>query len=498
MEREVVLKTHNISKTFGPTKALVNVDLEVYKGEVHGLIGENGSGKSTLSTIVAAVQKADSGEMFLGGQLYNPQSVIEANELGVSMIVQEQNTIGGLSVASNIFAGRESQFIEHGLLNLKKMNQVSKDILNKLGVHHIDPNELIEFLPFEDRKIVELARALYTNPKILIIDETTTALTIKGREILYSTMHKMREEGGCVLFISHDIDEIMDKCDSLTVLRDGILISTLEKKEFEVNKIRQLMVGREIAANLYRTDNICSCCDEIALEAKNVFYGLLKDVSLQLKKGEILGIGGLTDCGMHDLGKILFGLIKPDEGKVLTGKGVLIKNPITAIKNEIGYVSKDRDKESLMPIGSICDNVCSASWNNLASGGLIPKKTENEFANQWAETLNIKMVNIDQFCTELSGGNKQKVVLAKWLGKNSEVFIFDCPTRGIDVGVKASIYKLMAQLKNEGKSIVMISEELTEVIGMSDRILILKEGKITGEFKRDELLTEERLIDYMI
>lgn len=501
MDKSVILKTKNISKTFGATKALVDVNFEIGSGEIHGLIGENGSGKSTLSTIIAAVQKADanSGKIIMNGEVYKPDSVIEANTLGVAMIVQEQNTINGLSAASNIYCGRERLFSNMGFLDIKKMNQSALAILKELEIEDIDPKEFVEKMTFENRKIVELARTISIKPQLLIVDETTTALTVKGREILYKVMKKLRNNGGAVLFISHDIDEIEEMCDALTVLRDGRKIATLTKEEFDTNKIRQLMVGREISEHMYREDNTATCQKEVALEAKNLTLDLIKNVSLKVNKGEILGIGGLTDCGMHDLGKILFGLLKPDGGKVLTGKGVEIKNQIIAIENEIGYVSKNRDKESLMLAGSIMDNICSVSIKNLSTkAGLVSRNREREFSGKWADRLNVKMNSTSQYCSELSGGNKQKVVLAKWLGKNSEVFIFDCPTRGIDVGVKASIYKLMEELKSQGKAIIMISEELSELIGMSDRIMILKDGMVSGEFKRDEMITEKKLIHYMI
>lgn len=499
MEKEIILKVEKVSKTFGPTRALIDVDADVFAGEIHGLIGENGSGKSTLSTIVTGMQKANGGKMYFCGKEYAPKNSVDASKKGVSMIVQEQNTVGGLTVASNIFCGEEDPFIKGGLLQLKKMRKEAAHAFEKLGVDHIDPEATIDDLTFEDRKMVELARAIYNDPKLLIVDETTTALTVKGRGILYQVMKKVRDAGGAVLFISHDIDEIMEMCDALTILRDGVKITSLQKEEFEVSKIRKLMVGREIADNLYRTDTKATKMDEVALKAEGVSYELLKDVSLTLHKGEILGIGGLTDCGMHDLGKVLFGLAHPTTGRVETGDGTRITSPIIAIEKEIGYVAKDRDRESLMPVGSIKDNVCSISWSDLAGkSGLISKRKEKEFANKWSEKLKVKMVDIEQFCTELSGGNKQKVVLAKWLGKDSETFIFDCPTRGIDVGVKAAIYRLMEELKAQGKAIVMISEELAEIIGMSDRVIILKEGKLTGEFMRDEMLTEETLINYMI
>ena len=498
MQQNTLVEAKNIHKSFGVTKALVDVSFTLRPGEIHGLIGENGSGKSTLSSIIAGVQKYDSGEMKLAGQSYSPSSVLEGNSKGVSILLQEQGTFDNISVAANIFVGHEDRFASNGVLNLTKFYKAARDILDEIGAVHINEKAKTAALPFEDRKLVELARAMYFQPNILIADETTTALDRGGRDILYKVINKLRESGKGVIFISHDIDEIMNVCDYLTVLRDGKFITTLEKQEFESGKIKQLMVGREIGENFYRSDYKASRREEVAIEVKDISYGLLKDVSLKLHYGEIVGIGGLTDCGMHDLGKIMFGLIQPDRGCVSLGNGKIIKNQLVAIKNRIGYISKDRDKEALMMNASIKDNICLPSMKKLEKFKLIFNRSEKAFTDEWVNVLSIKTDNINQHVMYLSGGNKQKVSVSKWMGFDSEIFIFDCPTRGIDVGVKSAIYKLMMKLKEEGKAILMISEELSELIGMSDRTLILKNGELKSEFQRDEVLTEGKLIEYMI
>jgi ribose transport system ATP-binding protein len=498
MQNGVLLKTQNIFKSFGPTKALTDVSIAIKHGEIHGLIGENGSGKSTLSSIIAGARKLDSGFMYLEDREYGPSSVVEAASNSVSMVLQELGTIGMISVAANVFIGKENLFTHYGILNVRRMYQATSKILASIGASHIQPNVMIDSLTFEERKLVEIARAMYSNPKLFIVDETTTALTIKGREILYAIMRKLRENGQSVLFISHDINEVMQLCDSLTILKDGCITAKLGKSEFESNQIKQLMVGREIAENFYRADYEGSHQTEVTLQADNISYGILKNISFELHKGEILGVGGLTDCGMHDLGKIMFGLIKPDQGSVRTGKGAVLDSAISAIDNGVGYVSKNRDKEALMLLGSIKDNICLPSLGLLKRFGLILKKAEKKFVAQWVDALQIKVNSLDQFCLSLSGGNKQKVVLAKWLGKDSEVLILDCPTRGIDIGVKTAIYKLMTELKSKGKAILMISEELPELIGMSDRIMILKDGVLTGEYQRSKDLSEAELIKNMI
>lgn len=498
MKNDYLFKGEDICKSFGSTQALKNVTITISRGEIHGLIGENGSGKSTFSSICAGIQKADSGKLYLDGKEYIPSGTVDAMDKGVSMVVQEQGTVGKISASANIFFGKEAMFVKGGVLNVRKMNQEASRVLNDMGITHIDPQVMIDTLTFEDRKLIELARALYTSPKLWIVDETTTALTVNGRDILYSLMNRIKEEGGSVLFISHDIDEIMNMCDALTILRDGVMTATLEKSEFEEDKIKQLMIGREMSGHYYREDTEERIGEEVVLEAQNITGGVLKNVSVSLHRGEILGVGGLSDCGMHDLGRVMFGLTKPDIGKVQKGKGEKVKNAKWAVEHGIAYISKNRDREAMMTLCSIKDNICLPSLKQLAKGGFILKKSERNLSSKWAENMEVKANSVEQFCNTLSGGNKQKVVLAKWLAKGSDIMIMDCPTRGIDIGTKASIYQLIEQLKKEGKSILLISEELPELIGMSDRIVILKDGVLSGEFYRSEGLTEAKLIQKMI
>ena len=353
-------------------------------------------------------------------------------------------------------------------------------------------------LTFESRKLVELARAVWNKPEILIVDETTTALSREGRDILYSIMEDMRRGGKSVIFISHDIDELMEKCDSLTVLRDGDFIRTLDKSEFDAALIRNLMVGRDMTDNYYRSDMSSACGDKVVLKAVGIKTHVLEDISFELHEGEILGFGGLADSGMHDIGRVLYGVDNADLGYVETGDGKRIENPRTAMKCGMAYIAKNRDTESLMVSSSINDNICIPSYPKISTGPLVLPGSEKKFVDEWASKLEIKMQNARQYVMELSGGNKQKVAMAKWLGFGADILVLDCPTRGIDIGVKTNIYNLITQLKHEGTSIVMISEELPELISMSDRVIILKDGKVSGEFKREEKLTEAKLINYMV
>jgi ribose transport system ATP-binding protein len=498
MNKEYIFEARQVCKSFGATQALKSVDIMIAKGEIRGLIGENGSGKSTFSSICAGIQRADSGSFILDGKEYKPANPIDAMDHGISMVVQEQGTIGKISVAANIFFGKEKQFIRHGILNIKKMNQEAAKVLHSIGADDIKPEDMIDKLSFEDRKLVELARALKTSPKLWIIDETTTALTINGRMSLYRLMRELREKGSSVLFISHDIEEIIDMCDSITILRDGNLTANLDKSEFDADRIKELMIGREIASHYYRADDSVPKRKEKALEARKVAAGLLKDVDVTLHKGEILGIGGLSDCGMHELGKVMFGLIRPETGQVIMNEKDEVRDASWAVDHGIAYVSKNRDRESMMTLCSIKDNICLPSLKNLERMRLISKRKEKNLAEVWSKKMEVKAPSVDHFCNKLSGGNKQKVVLAKWLAKGSDIMILDCPTRGIDIGTKAAIYQLIEKLRKDGKSILLISEELPELIGMSDRIIILKDGKIAGEFGREEGLSEEKLIKKMI
>lgn len=354
-------------------------------------------------------------------------------------------------------------------------------------------------LSFEDKKLVEIARAFYKTPELFIVDETTTALPQKGRNILYRLIRQLKEQGKSVLFISHDIDELMEVCDTVTILRDGKLVSSLSEKEMDPHRMKSLMVGREVMDNYYRNANEkASSGEEDVLEVKNISSGILKNIDFKLKSGEILGFAGLSDCGMHELCKVMFGLTKPEEGEVLL-RGRQITNAKQAIRNRMGFMSKNRDTESMLITLSIRENAVLPSLPRLRKWGFfILPSSEKKLAQKWCEKLNVKMRNINQACAELSGGNKQKIVLAKWLANDSDVFILDCPTRGIDIGVKEAIYRIMEELKKEGKSIIMISEELPEVIGMSDRILVMKDGRITHTFLRSADLKETEVIQYMI
>ena len=498
-EREVLLRAEHIDKRFGTTHALNDVCLTIGKGEIRGLIGENGSGKSTFSQMLCGIYTTETGTFLLDGKELRFKNQVEANTGGVSIIVQEMGTLSGLTVAENIFLGHEDPFISHGLKNTRAMNREAQRLLDDYGFSKIKASQMIDNYNFEDRKLVEIVKATYFNPQILIVDETTTALSQDGRLELYKIMDKTRADGRTVIFISHDLQEVLAHTDTVSVLRDGEYIDTVVSSDVTEDDLKRLMVGREIGSQYYRTDYGTPVSDETVLKADNISVpGMLKNISFELHRGEILGFGGLSESGMHEIGKAVFGASWNKTGKVTLSDGTEIRDITTAIRHSIAYTSKDRDNESIIVNETIRNNIILPSIEDLAGGKLLNKKKLDGFAQENAERMQVKMQHTGQFVSELSGGNKQKVVLARWLGKNSDILVLDSPTRGIDVKVKQAIYALMQELKEQGKSIIMISEELPELMGMSDRILIIKDGEISGTFMRSPELSEEMLIAKMV
>lgn len=498
---EILLSCKDVCKNFGPTRALIHVDFELRRGEVCGLIGENGSGKSTLTSIFAGVQPQTSGELFRAGEPYRPAHMAAAQQSGVAMIVQEAATLATLDVAHNIFIGNYGMFSHNGRLDVKKMRLEADRILEQIGAPEIKSATPLYMLNFEDRKIVEIARAMYLKPEVLIIDESTTALAQKGRRLIYKMIDQMREQNKGVIFISHDLEELEQTCNKITCLRDGVVVGHLEGDEITAEKMRPLMVGRELQGSYYREDWDSACGDEVVLEATNITSadGYVQNFNVKLHKGEILGFGGLAGCGMHEVGRMLFGLDKTLTGEVRhIPSGSQITNVQSAIKQNIGYVSKDRDNESIILNASIQSNTVMASYKRLSRKFIITPRAEKALSDKQIEIMRTKCTSGKQFCNQLSGGNKQKVAFSKWLAAGSEIYIMDCPTRGIDIGVKAAMYRLMYELKRQGKSILMISEELPELIGMSDRMIIMKDGKVSAEIARSKDISESQIIDYMI
>lgn len=499
MEKEIMLRAGHICKTFGATRAVRDVSFDLNKGEIRALIGENGSGKSTFVSMLCGIHTIDSGTFWLDGREIAPKNQVDANRLGVSVIVQEMGTLSGLTVAENIFLGNEDRFVRCGIKNTAAMNREATALLEKYGFTHIKASAMVDNYDFETRKLVELVKATYFDAKIFCVDETTTALSQNGRDELYKQMERIKALGHTVIFISHDLQEVLDKSDTITIFRDGAYIDTIESAGVTEDDLKRMMVGREMDNRYYRTDYGAPISEEVVLSAKDVSVPRqIHNISLELHRGEILGIGGLSESGMHELGKAIFGASYGRTGEVSLASGVAIDSIPTAIRHSVAYASKDRDNESLVINQSIKDNICLPSLQDLSRGPLLLGRPQTEFANRNARQMSVKMENVEQFVSNLSGGNKQKVVLARWIGKDSDILILDSPTRGIDIKVKADIYALMEQFKEQGKSIIMISEEIMELIGMSDRILIFKDGRINGEYLRSPDLSEELLIQAMV
>ncbi len=547
---EIFIETRELTKHFGEVVAVDAVNMKIELGKVLGLIGENGSGKSTVSSMISGIHTITSGEIFLKGQPYKPADPGDARKHGIGMIVQEAGTIDYISVAENIFLGEENKFAKFGIINRAKLESEAKKALSLVGLD-IDVTLPAAAYNFETRKMIEIAKTLYYDPELLIVDETTTALSQDGRDKIHEIMRKFAQDGKAVLFISHDLPELMETCDELIVLRDGQYIAKIEKSEFNEDKIKQTMVGRKIEGNYYRSDYDPSCGEEIALCAEDVNTATLKNVNLKVHKGEIVGIGGLSGSGMHEIGKLFFGMEKLLSGTVtayapqkpnfkekksihvkrlkdtlkltgykvkkLFGKGgekpqvdlagsviekptveYRIKNIGNAFDAGIGYISKDRDRETLITAATIKENLCLSAFDLLNTFGFIPTVRESAFTQEQVESLKIKCSSPNQEVRELSGGNKQKVSFGKWIGNRSKILVFDSPTRGVDVGVKTTMYQLLYELKKQNYAILIISEEMPELIGMCDRLLIMKDGEITKEFTRSETLRDTDVINYMI
>ena len=500
MSSEVILEIHGLNKHFGPTHANKNIDFTLRRGEVHGLIGENGSGKSTLLSQIAGLYRSDSGEMKVNGKAYVPHSPLDANAHGISMVMQELGVIGSLPTGVNVFLGRTGQFAKGGIVDLREMNRAAAAVFEKWGLNMPPLNKLTENMIIEDRKMIELARALSIDPEILLLDEVTQSLSLNNRRNLYDLIERFRNMDRSVIVITHDIEEMIRITDTITVLRDGEVVGQVNSAETDPDQIRMMMVGRQISGDYYRDDKTADCGGETVLSVRNLSIpGELEDISFDVHAGEILGFCGLSDAGIHSVGKAVFGLISGSGTVHFLPTDVHITSAPQALANHMGYIPKDRDREALMIHASIRDNSVLPSVNELrAAMGLLPPGKVSGMAEGIRSRFSVKSTGIAQSMDALSGGNKQKVNLGRWLAKDLRLLILDCPTRGVDVGVKAAIYALMKEAKKNGIAMILISDELTEVLGMADRLLVMKDGRVTKEIRRDEDFTEQSVIGVMI
>lgn len=498
---EAIFEIHGLNKSFGPTHANKNINFSLRKGEIRGLIGENGSGKSTLISQIAGIYPSDSGEMRIGGEVYAPHSPVDAYRHNIAMVLQELGVVGSLPVSVNVFLGRTGQFTRGGVVNLKAMNKAAAQVFETWGLPMPPLNSDPSTMLIESRKMVELARALSIDPNILLLDEITQSLSLNNRQKLYELLQRLKAMGRSVILITHDVEEMIEITDTITVLRDGEVVGNLVSAETTPDEVKRMMVGRAMEGDYYRADNRADYDDQVVLSVKNLSVpGELEDVSFDVHAGEILGFCGLSDSGIHSVGKAAFGLSKVSAGSVhLVEKNLDIRTPMDALKNNMGYVPKDRDSEALLINDAIRENFTLPSFGELTGPvGYISPGRMKKLAREMVEKLSVKCTGISQPVSALSGGNKQKINLGRWLAKDLKVLILDCPTRGVDVGVKAYIYALMKEAKKNKIATILISDELTEVIGMADRLIVMKDGRITRTIRRDGEFTEQAIIEVMI
>lgn len=489
---EVILTMKGIDKSFPGVHALDHVDLEVRKGEVHALMGENGAGKSTLMKVLTGIYKKDSGTITYEGKEVEFHNTREAQDAGIVIVHQELNMLGHLTVAQNIFIGRE--FKKGFRIDDKKMNEEARKLFDRMHID-IDPTETMSRLTVGKQQMCEIAKAISHEAKVIIFDEPSAALTENEIEELFKIIRDLRSQGLGIVYISHRMDEIKVITDRVTVMRDGAYVGTLITKDSTKDDIINMMVGRVIYEDP-KTKNMTPPGAPVVLKVDHLNAGkMVQDVSFELHKGEVLGFSGLMGAGRTETMRALFGADPIDSGDIyINGKKVTIKSPQDAVKYGIGYLSEDRKRFGIVVQKTVAENTTMADLDEFSNGPFINKKKEREVAKKFVDSLATKTPSVDQLVVNLSGGNQQKVVIAKWLTRNCDILIFDEPTRGIDVGAKNEIYKLMNQLAAEGKAIIMVSSEMTEILRMSDRIIVMCEGKKTGELDISEA-TQENIMN---
>lgn len=487
-----ILTIKNVTKTYPGVIALNNVSMEFRKGEVHALVGENGAGKSTIIKTIAGAIKPDSGSVVFENQELTTMNPHQLRELGIEVVYQEFNLASQLPVYENIFLG---SLIKKGpgnrLVNKEEMIAATQKLFDQLGID-IDPLKKVSDLSVAYMQFVEIAKALSRNVKILIMDEPTATLTNAEVEILFKTVRRLRESGVTVIYVSHRMEEIFEITDRCTVMRDGEYITTVNTKDVTRRDLINYMVGREMSES-YPGRN--AKIGEEVLRIEHLTGNGVSDISFNVRKGEILGLAGLVGAGRTETAMMIFGSTRVESGDIyVKGQKTVIPNPKTAVDLGIALIPEDRKQHGLILEKPIVENVTLPSIKEFVRAFVIDKKAEKSATDEQVDALKIKTPSIIQKVKNLSGGNQQKVVLAKWLVRKSDIFIFDEPTRGVDVGAKQEIYKIMNELVEQGKSIIMISSEMEELLGMSDRLVILSERKMAGELQKEEM-TQARVLD---
>ena len=477
------IEMRGIDKSFGGNAVLKGAGFLLDDGEVHALMGENGAGKSTLMKILTGVYTKDAGQVIVDGKevcYNNPQ---EAEKAGIVFIHQELNVLFDLTVEENMFLGKEIKKA-FGICDRKAMRKRVQEILDMLGVD-IDPAQRMDELSIGQQQMIEIAKALMVDAKVIIMDEPTAALTQSETEVLFKVVNSLRKKGVSIVYISHRMEEIFELCDRITILRDGTYIDTKRIADIDMNDIVKMMIGREIGER-YPVRN--SKIGDVAFEVKNLNCpGAFENVSFEVRAGEVLGVSGLMGAGRTEIMQAIFGNMPNVTGQLLLdGKEIKNKNPQQAIQNGIGFITEDRKVEGLMLEESIMKNISLANLGRISNGGVINKKKEQELVNKGIEELRIRCFGPQHECNNLSGGNQQKVIFAKWIYTNPKVLILDEPTRGVDIGAKKEIYNIINELAAKGVAIIMVSSELPEVLGMSDRVMVVREGEVRGILNKEE------------
>ena len=494
-EAENILVLKNICKTFPGVKALDDVSFTVRKGEVHALLGENGAGKSTLIKIISGVYIKDSGEIWYNGVRYDESSTAQMLQSGISTVHQELKMVETLSIWENIFMGTPLLMTHFfgKVIDKKEMRRYARELVDSMGVS-VDVNEILGNLSVAKKQIIEICKALNHKAKLIIMDEPSATLTEAEIEILFKVIRKLRDEHVTVIYISHRLEEIFELADRLTVLRDGRSIVTGDVSDFDRNKLIHYMVGREITS-IYPPKS-CNRGEKILEVSKLSTKGVLKDISFTLYRGEILGITGLIGSGRSEVLRSIFGADSYDSGEMTVEDHKVDKHTIiTAIRHSIGLVPEERKVEGFVPGFTVSQNLTLVGINNILTNTFLDKKKEWDAAVEYITKLHVVTPGPDTIISDLSGGNQQKVVIAKWLFVDSDILIFDEPTRGIDVGAKQEIYRILVDLAERGKAVLIVSSELPEILGVCNRILVMHDGRITAEYHEDEEVTQEQIMN---
>ncbi|PYG90273.1 ribose transport system ATP-binding protein [Ruminiclostridium sufflavum DSM 19573] len=481
MADDYILSLKNISKRYPGVKALDKVSVDFKAGEVHALVGENGAGKSTIIKAISGAIEPDEGSIFFEGREFKKVAPIEAKNMGIEVVYQEFNLAQSLSIAENIFMGNPIK--KRGTVDLKATEKAAGEILKNLGVD-IDPGVKIRDITVAYMQLVEISKAISKKAKVYIMDEPTAALTEKEVEILFKLIRRLKEEGALVIYVSHRMEEIFQICDRITVMRDGEKIRTLNAKDTCRAELISHMVGRELSESYPQKNRVFG---DVVLKVENLAGNGVRNISFGVKAGEILGFGGLVGSGRTETAQLIFGACRREDGSIfVNGAECKIKSPGDAIKYGIGLIPEDRKNQGVVLDKGIDWNITLTILNRISKMNIIQKPAENQISQKYFKDLEVKAPSLKQKVQALSGGNQQKVVLAKWLATDSKVLIFDEPTRGIDVGAKQEIYKLINELAGKGMAVIMISSDMEELLGMSDRLIVFSEGEITRELDKSE------------